>query len=88
MLACALCFVAGAQAAGGTLSAWGMNGEGQAGTGEFSSTGCNCVPVPGTVAGLDGVTELAVGENHVLAFREDGSVWAWGRNEIGQPGHG
>ncbi len=31
-------------------------------------------------------TALAVGENHTLALRRDGSLWAWGNNGSGQLG--
>ena len=33
------------------------------------------------------VTKLASGESHVLTLREDGTVWAWGRNAEGQLGN-
>jgi len=35
-----------------------------------------------------GVYTFAVGANHVLAVRSDGTVWAWGGNDSGQTGNG
>jgi alpha-tubulin suppressor-like RCC1 family protein len=32
---------------------------------------------------LSGVTSLATGTSHVLALRNDGSVWGWGGNPSG-----
>jgi alpha-tubulin suppressor-like RCC1 family protein len=38
--------------------------------------------------GLDKVSRLAAGTQHFIALREDGSVWAWGSNKLGQIGNG
>src|SRR5205823_2397776 len=35
-----------------------------------------------------GVAKLAVGAHHVLALRDDGSVWSWGLNAYGEVGDG
>lgn len=53
---------------GGTVVAWGLNGDGQA-------------TIP---AGLCDVVAIAAGDFHSLALRVDGSVVAWGRNRYGQ----
>ena len=34
------------------------------------------------------VANVAVGTNHMLAVLEDGSLWAWGKNDVGQLGDG
>ncbi|OYU30967.1 MAG: hypothetical protein CFE39_10730 [Comamonadaceae bacterium PBBC2] len=34
------------------------------------------------------VQKVAVGDNHTLAIRPDGSLWAWGDNRFGQLGNG
>ena len=34
------------------------------------------------------VSSVAVGAGHMLAVLEDGSLWAWGRNDAGQIGNG
>jgi alpha-tubulin suppressor-like RCC1 family protein len=40
------------------------------------------------VPGLSGVTALAAGAYHTLALKQDGTGWAWGRNDLGQLGDG
>ncbi|KAF0175433.1 MAG: hypothetical protein FD161_3328 [Limisphaerales bacterium] len=55
-------------AAGGTVVAWGLNGDGQ-------------TTVP---ASLSGVTAIAAGQQHTVALRSDGTVVAWGYNGFGQ----
>jgi len=66
----------------GTVWAWGSNASGQLGRPE--SYGAN--PTPEQVAGLTGVVALSAGESHVLALREDGTVWSWGSNFFGELG--
>jgi len=55
------------------------------------------VPVVGTfrdrgtfaqVAGIDDVIAVSSGQCHSLALREDGTVWGWGSNYLGQLGVG
>ncbi|HEX5503851.1 MAG TPA: MBG domain-containing protein, partial [Thermomicrobiales bacterium] len=55
-------------ATGGTVVAWGNNGEGE-------------TNVP---AGLAGVVAVAAGGYHSLALKADGTVVAWGYNSHGQ----
>jgi alpha-tubulin suppressor-like RCC1 family protein len=64
----------------GEVFAWGDNESGQLGTG---STNGSMLPVP--VPGLDGVTAIAAGGQHSLAYREsDHTLWGWGSNSQGQ----
>lgn len=53
---------------GGTVIAWGGNGEGQ-----------RAVP-----AGLNNVVAVGAGANHTVALKQDGTVVAWGENTSGQ----
>lgn len=72
----------------GTVWAWGLGDQGQLGTG-FTCGVAQChsrVPVP--VAGLSGVTALASGGATAYALHADGSVSAWGSNDLGQLGNG
>jgi alpha-tubulin suppressor-like RCC1 family protein len=66
----------------GSVWAWGYNYYGQLGD---NTTIDRHTPVP--VSNLSsGVVAIAVGEKHTVALKNDGSVWAWGRNFSGQLG--
>jgi alpha-tubulin suppressor-like RCC1 family protein len=73
----------------GTVWAWGYNGDGELGDG--TETGYS-TPVqvvgPGGIGFLTGVTAIAVGLDHTVALKQDGTVWTWGLNEYGQLGDG
>ncbi|CAN92005.1 BNR repeat domain protein [Sorangium cellulosum So ce56] len=43
---------------------------------------------PALVPMLDRITAIVTGEEHSLALRQDGTVWAWGNNGNGQLGVG
>jgi alpha-tubulin suppressor-like RCC1 family protein/predicted transcriptional regulator len=40
------------------------------------------------VSGLSDVKAISMGIGHALALKEDGTVWAWGYNDMGQLGDG
>jgi alpha-tubulin suppressor-like RCC1 family protein len=68
----------------GTLWAWGRNTYGVLGTG----TGSSNILTPFQV-GLDTTWEyVSAGNEHVLAIKENGTLWTWGRNNQGQLGIG
>jgi alpha-tubulin suppressor-like RCC1 family protein len=61
----------------GTLYGWGANDYGQLGDG----TGTERRTPVAAGSGLSGVVSIAVGGDHALALKSDGSVVAWGRND-------
>jgi alpha-tubulin suppressor-like RCC1 family protein len=64
--------------------AWGLNNHGQLGDGTTTDQ-----PTPVQVTGLTGnITAIAAGEFHTIALRNDGTVWDWGYNSVGQLGNG
>jgi alpha-tubulin suppressor-like RCC1 family protein len=81
----------------GTVVTWGDNGWGQLGDGtDDSSVVGHDVPHPypvkvkdlNGVDDLTGVEAIAAGAVHSLALLEDGTVAAWGVNDLGQLGEG
>jgi alpha-tubulin suppressor-like RCC1 family protein len=43
---------------------------------------------PAQVPGLEDVIFISGGEDHAVALKKDGSLWAWGFNTTGQLGDG
>ncbi|MDV6378755.1 Ig-like domain-containing protein [Sporosarcina sp. GW1-11] len=69
----------------GTVWAWGRDTYGQLGLGQTADYNDEPRPVPG----LSGIIEIAAGDNHTLALKQDRtSLLAWGRNFYGQLGDG
>lgn len=67
----------------GSLFAWGDNSFGQVGDG--TSGNQRSAPTQEILAATNWVA-VAAGENHTIAIRSDGTLWAWGRNNAGQLG--
>ncbi len=69
----------------GTLWSWGSNAS-------FGQLGLNSVdtaahPIPAQVGTATNWQLIAPGNNHCVATRSDGTVWAWGSNGNGQLGY-
>ncbi|MBL8519890.1 MAG: S8 family serine peptidase [Betaproteobacteria bacterium] len=73
-----------AKRADGTVWAWGLNSQGQIGTGTAAAR----LLSPTQVTSLSGVVAIAAGRAHSLALMADGTIRAWGANESGQLGNG
>ncbi|MDF9408171.1 MAG: Internalin-A precursor [Pelotomaculum sp. PtaB.Bin013] len=69
---------------GGTIWACGGNMYGQLGDGTLIDR----YSAPVQVQGLTGMVLVTVGDFFSLALKNDGTVWAWGKNESGQLGDG
>lgn len=67
-----------------TLLCWGANNLGQLGRGTISTRALS----PDPAGGFDDWIAYAVGEGHVCAVREGGSLYCWGGNDLGQLGVG
>ncbi|TYQ15856.1 UNVERIFIED_CONTAM: alpha-tubulin suppressor-like RCC1 family protein [Acetivibrio alkalicellulosi] len=67
----------------GTVWAWGYNLNGELGNGRPN----NISLVPVKVEDIENVISISSGMAHVLALKEDGTVWAWGKNSQGQLGN-
>lgn len=69
---------------GSNVKGWGRNRYGQ--LGQTPPTVESSVV---TLSGLSGtVSEIAVGDFHAIALLTTGNVLSWGRNHVGQLGHG
>lgn len=68
----------------GTLWAWGDNAYGQLGAGTVGTDELN----PKQVSPDGNWKFVSAGEFYSLAIKNDGTLWAWGRNNYGQIGNG
>jgi alpha-tubulin suppressor-like RCC1 family protein len=71
----------------GHVATWGEDKEGELGDDEHKATWERGLTHTEAI-GLSGVTQVAAANAHVLALREDGSIWTWGTNQFGQLGLG
>lgn len=71
----------------GTLRVCGNNQFGTLGNGNIGNSAENAL-VPQAVPGMTNVVAVAGARNFFLALKSDGTVWAWGGNEVGQLGIG
>ncbi|MDQ6791601.1 MAG: hypothetical protein M3075_13280 [Candidatus Dormibacteraeota bacterium] len=66
--------------------AWGLNSDGELGNGTVTRYSGLSMPVQ--AMNLDSVVAIAGGDQHSLALKSDGTVWAWGNDGWGQLGNG
>jgi alpha-tubulin suppressor-like RCC1 family protein len=78
--------------AGGAVMCWGRNSNGELGHASTLDPTCKlaapCRTTAKTVAGLNGVKELALANLHSCALAADETVWCWGYNGTGELGRG
>ena len=67
----------------GTLWAWGSNYRGQLGNNTYS----NAYSSPIQVGALTNWKQVSCGYNNTVAIKTDGTLWAWGYNNLGQLGN-
>jgi alpha-tubulin suppressor-like RCC1 family protein len=72
----------------GTVWIWGDRSFGQRANGTHGGRSGIAVRVTTPTGPLAGVAAIAAGEDHCLALKRDGTVWAWGSNGDGQLGDG
>lgn len=70
--------------ANGTLWTWGDNSWGQLGTDRIP----NALATPLQIGSGQSWKGIAAGDDHTLALRSDGTIWAFGNNTHGQLGDG
>ena len=68
---------------GGNLWAWGFNGDGELGVGDYLDR-----DVPTPVGADTDWASVAAGDYYTVAVKTDGTLWAWGYNGSGQLGTG
>src|SRR5262249_8266698 len=70
---------------GGSVVGWGQN------YGAFGQLPTSWVLTPVQIGGFgpgSGIVEVAAGAHHLLALKNDGTVYAWGADDHGQRGDG
>ena len=71
---------------GNVTFTWGVNTYGQLGNGDTNALNKQIAPVSVLGAAASGMDGVAVGGTHLLAFKNNGNVYAWGNNSYGQLG--
>jgi alpha-tubulin suppressor-like RCC1 family protein len=80
-----------------TLRCWGSNQDGELGDGRNDHGTCGVIPntydcsrTPVEVSTLDAtaIAQVELGSSFACALLDDGTVWCWGANALGQLGNG
>lgn len=77
--------------ANGTVTSWGTNSYGILGNGNTTGSKVEYSEVSLIDSSNQEITDakgIAAAFEHAMVLREDGTVWAWGRNHVGQLGNG
>jgi len=75
--------------ADGVARGWGYNFDSQVGIGSASvESPCYCVPTATTIGGLSDARKVDAGSYHSAALLGNGTLMAWGENDLGQLGDG
>jgi len=73
----------------GMIWAWGNNQLSKLGNGSHTkSLTAVCVLDPRSSNPITNMIAIAAGDYHSLAVAEDGTIWSWGNNNVGQLGNG
>ena len=70
----------------GDVVCWGSAGDGQVGSGTVPADAS--IPSPSGVVGLTRANAVSTGGNHSCATTDQGAVYCWGSNSLGQVGNG
>ena len=72
----------------GVVWAWGRYGRGQLGRESFERRDGIAFPIgfPNDLSGIVNFVAIAAGDQFSLALEDDGRVWGWGKNDLGQLG--
>jgi alpha-tubulin suppressor-like RCC1 family protein len=70
----------------GTVMSWGLNTAAQLGVGTTGNRNYATLLMETTVEPLTDVVAVAAAAQHSLALKEDGTVYSWGNNGMGQLG--
>ena len=73
--------------ADGTVYTWGYNQYGQLGYGS-TDTDRTAHTTAAQVSGLSGIEAIAIGYEHNMVLKDDGTFWGFGSNRYGQLGDG
>ena len=68
----------------GSLWTWGASANGRLGLGDSAAKN----ETSPKLVSRDRWITVSAGDSHTVAVQEDGTVWAWGRNQAGQLGDG